>query len=164
MNYVPYVPREIKTKRYLFHVSHPSSRMGIERKGLLISKNKTGTVPEGVYAHNIITRPDYHWYPFVLFDEYEFGPIENNPLKYYDFWRIDTYKIPNKWFVDQALHSDLQHLNEDFYKNIYVYTNERVPAEALTLFRLQNDQCWDFEGTKGAYHYRGLGEFRPYIE
>ena len=47
---------------------------------------------------------------------------------------------------------------------MYNYTDKDVSIRALQLFRLQNNQSWQFEGVKGAVHYRGIGEFRPYIE
>jgi hypothetical protein len=33
---------------------------------------------------------------------------------------------------------------------------------AITLFRFQNDEFWDFSGENGAYHFRSVGEFRPF--
>jgi hypothetical protein len=47
---------------------------------------------------------------------------------------------------------------------MYNYTDKDVSIRALQLFRLHNNQSWQFEGVKGAVHYRGIGEFRPYIE
>lgn len=47
---------------------------------------------------------------------------------------------------------------------MYNYTDKDVSIRALQLFRLQNNQSWQFEGVKGAVHYRGIGEFTPYIE
>jgi hypothetical protein len=164
MKYVPSEPKQIKTNRYLFHVSHPMSRRSIERKGLLMSKFLTPLIPSGVYAHNLITEPDWTWYPFVLFGDFEDGPIENNPLKYYDFWRIDTRFISNKWFIDQAARHDFRADVGHDPKDMYVYTDEPVSVSALQLFRMQNDQYWEFQGAPGTYHYRSLGEFRPYVE
>jgi hypothetical protein len=165
MNYVPKSPRKIKTNRYLFHVSHPTNREGIQNYGLFVNEKDYSVIPNGVYAHNLLTQPDYNWYPFVMFGDYDSGCInDNDPLKLYDFWRIDTQKIENDWFIDYAARYDFGPEMGYDPKDMYVYTDKDVSIRALQLFRLQNDQFWEFEGIKGAVHYRGIGEFRPYIE
>ena len=45
---------------------------------------------------------------------------------------------------------------------MYVYTNKDVSLRALTLFRFQNEECWDYPGEKGTFHYRAIDEFRPF--
>jgi hypothetical protein len=90
MNYVPSEPKQINTHRYLFHATHPMCREGIQRYGLLMSEYENSS-RNGVYAHNLLTKPDYTWWPFLIIGDAEDGPIEEDPLKYYDFWRIDTH-------------------------------------------------------------------------
>lgn len=160
-----FVPRKIKTNRFLFHVSHPSCREGIQKYGLLVNEKSYSEIPDGVYAHNLLTEPDYHWYPFVLIGDYDPGCInDKDPLKLYDYWRIDTRKIENNWYIDYAGRYDFGHLIGYDPKDMYIYTDKDVSIRALQLFRLQNDKTWQFEGVKGAVHYRGIGEFRPFNE
>jgi hypothetical protein len=163
MNYVPKSPKKIKTNRYLFHVSHPMSREGIQHYGLLMSKFEE-TSRNGVYAHNLITEPDFNWWPFLEFGLADDGPIEKNPLKYYDYWRIDTQLISTDCFIDEWARHDFMSIFHFDPRDMYIYTNGDIPVRALQLFRFQNDQFWEFNGTQGAYHYRSTGNFRPYIE
>jgi hypothetical protein len=156
---------KIKTNRYLFHVAHPISREGILKWGLLTNGKENSVIPEGVYAHNLLSKPTYDWYPFVLIGDYdnELGKIYGNePLRLYDYWRIDTHKIDNEWFIDYAARGDFKVLLGYDPKKMYVYTTKDISLRALTLFRFQNDECWDFKGEKGSFHFRGIDEFRPY--
>ena len=92
-----------------------------------------------------MTQPDYNWYPFVIFGDYDFGCInDGDPLKLYDFWRIDTQKIENDWFIDYAARYDFMLVMGYDLKDLYVYTDKDVSNRALQLFRLQNDQFWEF--------------------
>ena len=163
MNYVSSALKPISTNRYLFHATHPANREGIQTYGLLMSEYIDSS-RNGVYAHNLTTPPDYYWWPFLLIGEYEFGPIEKDPLKYYDFWRIDTHAISSDWFIDDA--ARLEFMLDYSYdpKDMYVFTPQDIPVRALQLFRIQTDESWDYEGTPGTYHFRNNGRFRPYIE
>jgi hypothetical protein len=163
MNYVPSEPKQINTHRYLFHATHPMCREGIQRYGLLMSEYENSS-RNGVYAHNLLTKPDYTWWPFLVIGDAEDGPIEEDPLKYYDFWRIDTHAISNKWFIDNAARAAFYIEMGYDPGNMYVFTNDDVSVSALQLFRMQNDQYWEYQGAPGTYHYRSLGEFRPYFE
>lgn len=157
--------RKVNVNRYLFHVSHPYTRESILEKGLLVSGRENSIITRGVYAHNLITEPDFSWYPFILFGEYDFENINGiNPVRMYDYWRIDTSKLNNNWFIDFAARYDFDFVLGYDPRSMYVYTDENIQADALTLFRFQNEQAWDFQGNEGAYHFRALGEFRPFSE
>lgn len=157
--------RKVNVNRYLFHASHPCSREGILEKGLLVSGRENSMIPRGVYAHNLLTEPNFKWYPFVLIGEYDYQNIKGiDPVRMYDYWRIDTFKLKNNWFIDFAARFDFMNsIGFDPY-SMYVYTDENINTNALTLFRFQNNQSWDFEGNEGVYHFRGISEFRPYTE
>ena len=163
MRYASSVRKPIKTNRYLFHATHPSNRESIQTYGLLMSEYDDVT-RNGVYAHNLITEPDYTWWPFLLIGDAEDGPIDNDPLKYYDFWRIDTHTITSDWFIDDAARLEFMHEYRYDPKDMYVFTPQDIPVRALQLFRIQTDESWEYAGTPGTYHYRSVGRFRPYFE
>ena len=159
--------RKINVNRYLFHVSHPIHREEILKFGLLAFEKEYSSIPTGVYAHNILSEPSFDWYPFVypFESDYELGKMyRGNVVKAYDYWRIDTHQINNEWFIDYAARGDFKILLGYDPKTMYVYTNKDVSLRALTLFRFQNEETWEFKGEKGAIHYRGIDEFRPYTE
>jgi hypothetical protein len=158
---------KIKTHRYLFHVAHPTFRNEILKWGLFTNGKENSIIPKGVYAHNLLSKPTYDWYPFVYPFETDNNLEEiygNNILTAYDYWRIDTHKINNEWFIDYAAREDFKELLGYDPKKMYVYTNKDVSLRALTLFRFQNEENWDFKGEKGAFHFRGIDEFRPYTD
>jgi hypothetical protein len=160
-----FVPRKIQTHRYLFHVAHPIFREGIVEWGLLAKNRDYSIIPKGVYAHNLMSNPTYDWYPFVYpfaHDE-ELGKMYgDNPIRAYDYWRIDTQIIDNDWFIDYAARDDFAPFLGYDPNSMYVYTNKDVSLRALTLFRFQNEVCWDYPGEKGTFHYRAIDEFRPF--
>jgi hypothetical protein len=159
--------RKINVNRYLFHVSHPIHREEILKFGLLAFEKEYSSIPTGVYAHNILSEPSFDWYPFVypFESDYELGKMyRGNVVKAYDYWRIDTHQINNEWFIDYAARGDFKILLGYDPKTMYVYTNKDVSLRSLTLFRFQNEETWEFKGEKGAIHYRGIDEFRPYTE
>ena len=156
--------QQVYTHRYLFHVSHPLHREGIQTYGILMSEFHNSE-RNGVYAHNTVKEPDYLWWPFLIIGDAEDGPIEKDPLKYYDFWRIDTYAIPNnKWYVDNVARADFKSWVGYDPKDLYVFTKSDIPTRAIELFRIQHDTCWDYKGTNGVYHFRNTGRFRKYYE
>ena len=132
--------KKITPLRYVYHVSYASSRRQIEEKGLQGSHNWMYDA-NCVFAHNA-GYPDWKWYPFC-FDEpfywektVDFDSRELDflyfMLKYgYDFWQIDTRKIDNEWFIDQAG-------MDDFYEGIsypfLIMTIGSIPGEALRRF------------------------------
>lgn len=163
MKTIQKVCRPVRTNRYLFHVAHPANRQSIQAKGL-ISSIYSDSNRNGVYAHNLLTEPDYTWWPFLIIGDAEDGPIENNPIKYYDFWRIDTNAIENNWYLDNWARADYKSIIGTDPKDMFVYTNKDVAPAALQLFRMQTDLYWDFEGNLGSFHFRSLAKFRPYID
>ena len=156
---------QIKPNRYVFHVSHPANRLRIKKLGLFKSGIKNGNIPIGVYAHNVKTLPNYDWYPFVLFGEVDKELVKlynNEPLNAYDYWRIDTFAIDNKWFLDAAARGDFSlELGYDPGK-MYIYTDSNISPNAIQLFRFQNDIHQEFRGVSGAFHIRNSGEFRTF--
>jgi hypothetical protein len=160
-----FVPRKIQTHRYLYHVAHPIFREGILEWGLLAQGNDSSMIPEGVYAHNLVSKPSYEWYPFVYpFEQDEaLGKMYgDNPIRAYDYWRIDTQISDNEWYIDYAARYDFAPFLGYDPKTMYVYTNKDISLRALTLFRFQNEECWDYPGEKGTFHYRAIDEFRPF--
>jgi hypothetical protein len=156
---------KIKTHRYLYHVAHPIFRKGILKWGLLTHGRENSIIPEGVYAHNLLSKPTYSWYPFLIFGHYdmELGKMYGDePLRLYDYWRIDTYLIENDWFIDYAMKDEYSILDNGDPGNMYVYTTKDVSIRALTLFRFQNQESLSFKGEKGVFHFRGINEFRPF--
>jgi hypothetical protein len=157
--------RKINVNRYLFHVSHPMHREEILKFGLLAFEKKYSKIPTGVYAHNIMSEPTNDWYPFIypFESDYELGKMYGgNVVKAYDYWRIDTQLIDNNWYTDYAAQIDFADILGYNPKDNYVYTDMDVSLRAITLFRFQNDEFWDFSGENGAYHFRSVGEFRPF--
>jgi hypothetical protein len=160
---------KIKTHRFLFHVAHPFFREGILKWGLLTHGRENSIIPKGVYAHNLLSKPTHDWYPFVWGIEFEiYYPFEKmligSSLREFDYWRIDTHQIDNEWFIDYAARGDFRSELGYDPKKMYVYTNKDVSLRALTLFRFQNEESWEFTGEKGAFHFRGIDEFRPYTD
>lgn len=156
---------KINVNRYLFHVSHPIHREEILKFGLLAFEKGYSCIPTGVYAHNMLGEPTNDWYPFVhtCESDYELGEMYGkNVVRAYDYWRIDTQMIDNKWYIDYAAQQDFATVLGYNPKNNYVYTDKDVSLRAITLFRFQNDEFWDFSGENGAYHFRSIGEFRPF--
>jgi hypothetical protein len=86
----------------------------------------------------------------------------DNLLRVYDYWRIDTQLIDNIWYINDAARCGFADFLGYDPKAIYVYTNKDDSLRAITLFRFQADEYWDFSGEKGAFHYRGIGEFRSF--
>lgn len=156
---------QIKPNRYVFHVSHPTNRLRIQKLGLFKNGLKNGNIPIGVYAHNVKTLPNYDWFPFVLFGEVDEDLVKfhnNEPLNAYDYWRIDTFSIDNKWFVDDAARTDFSVLLDYDPGKMYIYTDSNVSPNAIQLFRFQNDIYREYRGVSGAFHIRTSGEFRAF--
>jgi hypothetical protein len=156
---------KIKTHRYLYHVAQPVFREGILKWGLLTHGSENSIIPNGVYAHNLLSKPTEDWYPFVYpyESDYDLGNMYGNDVvRAYDYWRIDTHQINNEWFIDYAARGDFAKILGYDPKTMYVYTNKDISLRAITLFRFQNDEHWDFSGEKGTFHYRAIDEFRPY--
>ncbi len=112
-----------------------------------------------------MSEPSFDWYPFVypFESDYELGEMYGkNVVRAYDYWRIDTQMIDNNCYTDYAAQHDFASVLGYNPKDNYVFTDKDVSLRALTLFRFQNDEFWDFSGENGAYHFRSIGEFRPF--
>jgi asparagine N-glycosylation enzyme membrane subunit Stt3 len=161
--------KKINPLRFVYYVGHPYLREEIKRKGIQIEKNQfdSSKKPKGIYVYNEKRQPDYSWYPFFFFDfyDYEFAEsYDNDALRMYDYWQIDTSKIKNNWFKDNWFRRDFDVFKGDDRNYNYIYTDTDIPASAIKLFRFQQEKFYFSKGEKGSVHMRNIGEFRPFNE
>jgi len=146
--------QQTKTNQFLFHVAYPFCRKSIAKEGLIARENTYRNYP-CVYAHNDL-EPKNSWFPFC----FDFYYVEKYMTLYdMDFWRIDTSKIDKFWFIDCALNRELK--NYDLKRNFYVFCEDNIAPEAITLFRFQKEISYELIGN-GAAHYRGIPSFRKF--
>lgn len=163
MKNVPLAPKKITTNRFLFHVSHPSNRTSIFQNGLVVHQKTNSLIPNGIYAHNAIQEPNFSWYPFAFIGEYENTDFFSLcPLKFYDYWRIDTSLLSNDWYLDQAATNDYQLINNANPKHLFVYSSENIPVNALKLFRFQQEKHVQYISENGVLHIRNCNKFRVF--
>lgn len=163
MKNVPLVPKKITTNRFLFHVSHPSNRFAILKNGLVVLNKKDSLIPNGIYAHNSIQEPNFSWYPFSFFGEYDSNELLGIcPLKFYDYWRIDTSLISNEWYLDHAASEDYKLINHTNPKKLFTYSPENIPLVALKLYRFQQEKHVQYISENGVLHIRNSKEFRMF--
>lgn len=125
----------------------------------------------GIYAHNE-PYPSKFWYPFC-FDAFYNAPactiVGQDDPQYlienffeYDYWRIDTSKIDNKWYVDKRAHDEFEIRNkpEHYFAARFIVTYDNVPKRALTLFRFQEERVEEVI-TNGTAHMKYLPKSRP---
>jgi hypothetical protein len=161
--------KKINPLRFVYYVGHPYLREEIKRKGIQIEKNQfdSSKKPKGIYVYNEKRQPDYSWYPFFFFDFYDYELAEsydNDALRMYDYWQIDTSKIKNNWFKDNWFRRDFDVFKGDDRNYNYIYTDTDIPASAIKLFRFQQEKFYFSKGEKGSVHMRNIGEFRPFNE
>jgi len=165
MKNVPLAPKKITTNRFLFHVSHPSNRTSILKNGLVVNQKTNSLIPNGIYAHNSIQEPNFSWYPFAFIGEYENADfLSLCPLKFYDYWRIDTSLLSNEWYLDYAASEDYKLINHTNPKNLFTYSLENIPLSALKLYRFQQEKLKQIEGANGVMHFISMKSFRKYFE
>lgn len=163
MKNVPLAPKKITTNRFLFHVSHPSNRTSILKNGLVVHQKTNSLIPNGIYAHNAIQEPNFSWYPFSFFGEYDSNDLLGIcPLKFYDYWRIDTSLISNDWYLDQAASEDYKLINHTNPKKLFTYSPENIPLAALKLYRFQQEKHVQYISENGVLHIRNSKEFRMF--
>lgn len=159
--------KEIKTRRYVYHLTYEVCRESILEDGLLGGEGYKGLV-DPVFAHNRPI-PNKIWYPYImdswdwLFKD-EYGLMVDSYydyLKYqslskgYDVWEIDTHKIKDmKWYIDPWATKDfLDGMNYPYY----VVTEGWIPPSVLKLYAFHEEQY--FEMGDGVAH---IGpDFRP---
>lgn len=164
MKNIQFVPKKIKPNRFLFHVSHPSNRLAILKNGLLVLNKKDSLIPNGIYAHNTNQEPNFSWYPFAFIGEYDNSLFQDLcPVKHYDYWRIDTSLLPNEWYLDHAATDDYQLIYYSNPKHLFVYSLEKIPVNALKLFRFQQEKHVQYLGENGVLHVRNSKEFRQFV-
>lgn len=132
----------VKTNRYVFHVSCSSNRESIAKKGLIGCPKKINGYTNAIFAHNSAI-PDYSWYPFcfdvtwdwdyrIQFDDPTDAFAYQMEANGYDFWRIDTWQLNNKWFLDNIG-------MDDFYGGsqypLFVVSFQNIPPYALQRFK-----------------------------
>lgn len=106
--------KRIKPQKYVYHSSPEQFRQSILQNGLLPKENKT---------HNWCTYLDY---PPAIF---AINPTHKN-LEFWsehgDVWKINTEKLPNKWYYDL----NLSHIRQDA-----IMTFEPIPKEYIKLYK-----------------------------
>lgn len=164
MKNVPLAPKKITTNRFLFHVSHPSNRTSIFQNGLVVQQKTNSLIPNGIYAHNSIQEPNFSWYPFSFFGEYDSNELLGIcPLKFYDYWRIDTSLISNEWYLDHAASEDYKLINHTNPKKLFTYSPENIPLAALKLYRFQQEKHVHYISENGVLHIRNSKEFSRFV-
>lgn len=164
MKNVPLAPKKITTNRFLFHVSHPSNRTSILKNGLIVHQKTNSLIPNGIYAHNTIQEPNNSWYPFAFIGEYENTDfLSLCPLKFYDYWRIDTSLISNEWYLDHAASEDYKLINHTNPKKLFTYSPENIPLAALKLYRFQQEKHVQYISKNGVLHIRNSKEFSRFV-
>lgn len=133
----------VKTNRFLYHVSYSCNRESILEKGLIGCPKKINDFTDAIFAHNSAI-PDYRWYPFCFdvdwdwdysikfddpFDDFAYQMEKNG----YDFWRIDTWQLKNKWFLDN-IGMDVFHEGSRY--PLLVVTFENIPPTALKRYKI----------------------------
>ena len=133
----------VRTNRFLYHVSCSSNRESILKMGLIGSPKKINDFTNAIFAHNSAI-PDYGWYPFC-FDvgwEWDYSVEFDDPIddfayqmekNGYDFWRIDTWQLKNKWFLDNIGMDDLY---EGSKYPFFVVTFENIPPTVLKRYKI----------------------------
>lgn len=132
---------KVKTNRFIYHVSLSCLRKSILKNGLLGYACEMYGFRNAIFAHNSAI-PDYRWFPFCfdacfpwensvnfINSEDNFESFAYLTDKYgYDFWRIDTWKIKNEWFLDDIG-------MDDFFEGskypFFVVTFDDIPPSAL---------------------------------
>jgi len=133
----------VRTNRFLYHVSDSHNRERILKMGLIGCPKKINGFTNAIFAHNS-SIPDYSWYPFC-FDvgwDWDYSVKFDDPVNDfayqmekngYDFWRIDTWQLKNKWFLDNIG-------MDDFYEGsqypLFVVTFENIPPTVLKRYKI----------------------------
>ena len=162
--------KRIKTQRFLYHFTRNYSRSEINQKGLIGSSSKVIGYNNAVFAHND-SLPDSSWYPFCFDECWNWGPYYENidnfevycQIMDYDFWRIDTWKIKNTWFIDNVAASNFNTGKDprNIDLKLYVVTFEDIPRNALKLFKFQEPFTRYLREANSA-HVNVFSAFREY--
>jgi len=127
----------IKPNRFIYHVSRIRNRFSIAIQGLISSTCETMKYKNAIFANNG-NYPNYDWYPFCI-DGTGMGEFED-----FDYWQIDTHKIPNRWYMDPA---------NDIPKGIGVVTFGNIPPQALSLYEFKPERLIIRNSKHSAYVY-----------
>jgi hypothetical protein len=152
--------KEVKPRRFVYHVTSQYCRPSILKEGLTGSDCKVIDYRNAIFAHND-SFPGYHWYPFchdvtffwkndVRFMDPDLDFAYHVIKEKNDFWRIDTWKIKNKWFLDTP---GMRDFHEEVNVPLMVVTFENIPLEALKLYRLYLEPKVIY--CKGSAHIEG---------
>ena len=153
----------INPKRYVWHTSYRSLkrtftaipgdftlREKIRKEGLVYKKEWA------VFAHNGLVKPEYI-FPFCI-DHFSFGDSVKtvmNTMTSYDFWRIDTLRLNEEWYVDPLMSSDIEKRYPKMNKHWFICTRQNIPPTALKLFTFKDDNLDDI-GKLKINHYDGV--------
>lgn len=136
--------RTLRTRRFVYHVSHERHRASIDNEGL--NTYKSCAPKPAVYAHNE-PYPHLGWYPFCFDELYNWGYFGddffelNNRYLGYDYWQIDTRKLKNEWYIDDIANEEFQDVTyRDYNPRRYILTFDPIPRGAIKLFRFQRDK------------------------
>ena len=160
--------KEVKTQRYVYHLTYSVNRESILEKGLIGSDHYEG-LNKPVFAHNNPI-PSMLWYPYII-DSWDWTSTNQytlivdsiyDYLKFqslsvgYDVWEIDTYKMNNvKWYIDYSVANDfLDGINYPYY----VFTEGWIPSSVLRLYTFNEEHICTFKD--GVAHIRP--DFRPF--
>jgi hypothetical protein len=134
--------REVKVGRYVYHLTQKHKRKSILKYGLKGSTNQKLDYQQAVFAHdsNLLTSDWFYVMDMVNIERSEIlffqrckGIYDNHALDLYvlaqyvslkmDIWRIDTYMLDRKWFLDENLG----------FSQIHVVSFGDIPAQSIQL-------------------------------
>lgn len=125
--YEPKYEEEVKTDRYLYHLTPDISYTKIKLNGLTPkSKSKLSDHPERIYLLNSTTMDEYEEIAYRLWEPIQSDRLKNAIQDYY-LLQIDTSKLPNhKFFMDP-----------NFYMGEGgVWTYQNIPPSAIKVHNL----------------------------
>lgn len=118
--------KSIIPKEFVLHSSPTKNRKGILNNGLQLKygDNYTGWVGRNKNA-----------IPAIFATNGDINSVTGGLTNYPDdIWSINTYKINNKWYIDNHFST----LTKYGYNNPHIVTFENIPSNALTLIHKGN--------------------------
>lgn len=155
----------VKVESFIWHLSPKRNRDSILKNGLRISNNE-----KLIYANNF-NRDLHSMWPIPIESMYKNLNYENNNYETlktsiiesvapnFDFWRIDTKKTNNEWFIDPFLKDELKiYSHSQNNPNLYVCTLTPIPIDCLKLFEYcaSSKEGVFVQIKKGVTHISGL--------
>lgn len=143
----------LSPNRYVTHVSFENKRELIIKNGIVRQKGNNHNNLNAIFAVNSIY-PKYGWY--YLDDLTFYNKVERCSnwcleaqlcceASHLDFWRIDTWSIPNMWNKDFC--------DAEFYSDTIMTIDYDIPIAALALYKTWCGKSeYDIIKTKNTYH------------